>query len=135
MTEAKIYTYADSQDGVDLSPARMRLLFAAWIHHGPGFPEKVEYRVGPSKCDQFDVLWIKSDWDDENPIIAAAWIPRHQIKGRPLQLGLLGALFWAEKNQESADALNFNEVICSRNPLLSSEEVRALARNIFGESG
>jgi hypothetical protein len=134
MTEAKISTYADSQDGVELVPARTRLIFAAWIHHGPGFPEKVEYRVGPSKCGQFDVLWIKSDWDDENPMIAAAWMPRHQMRGKPLYLALLAALFAAEKNDISADGPNFNEVIGSGNSLLSSEEVRALARNIFSES-
>jgi len=131
MTEAKIFTYADSQDGVDLSPARTRLLFAAWIHHGPGFPEKVEYRVGPSKCGQFDVLWIKSDWDDENPMIAAAWMPRHQMKGKPLHLALLAALFAAEKKQTSADGPNFNEVISSGTPILSSAEVRMVASNIF----
>jgi hypothetical protein len=134
MTESKISTYADSQDGVDLSPARTRLLFAAWIHHGPGFPEKVEYRSGPSKCGQFDVLWIKSDWDDGNPIIAAAWIPRHQMKGRPLHLALLAALFAVEKNHESADGPNFNEVISSGSSLLSASEVRMVAHKVFGES-
>jgi hypothetical protein len=134
MTETKFSTYADSQDGVDLVPARTRLLFATWIHHGPGFSEKVEYRVGPSKCRQFDVLWLKSDGDDENPIIAAAWIPRHQMKGRPLHLALLAALFAAEKNHESSDGPNFNEVISSDSSLLSGSEVHAIARNIFGES-
>jgi hypothetical protein len=132
MTEAKIFTYADSQDGVDLSPARTRLLFAAWIHHGPGFPEKVEYRVGPSKCGQFDVLWLKSDWDDENPVTAAAWTPRYQMKGKPLYLALLAALFAAEKKQTSADGPNFNEVISSGTPILASAEVRTVASNIFG---
>jgi hypothetical protein len=134
MKEAKISTYADSQDGVDLVPARTRLLFAAWIHHGPGFPEKVEYRVGPSKCGQFDVLWIKSDWNDENPMIAAAWIPRRQMKGKSRHLALLAALFAAEKNHESADGPNFNEVISSDSSLLSGSEVHAIARNVFGES-
>jgi hypothetical protein len=134
MTETKIYTYADSQDGVDLSPARTRLLFAAWIHHGPGFPEKVEYRVGPSKCGQFDVLWIKSDWDDENPVSAAAWMPRCQMKGKPLHLALLAALFAVEKNHESADGPNFNEVISSGSSLLSANDVRMVASNVFGDS-
>lgn len=111
MKEPKISTYLDSQDGVDLAPTRTRLLFAAWIHHGPGFPEKVEYRVGPSKCGQFDVLWLKSDWDDANPVTAAAWTPCYQMKGKPLYLAHLAALFAADKRQTSADGPNFNEVI------------------------
>jgi len=134
MPETKISTYADSQDGVDLVPARVRLLFAARINHGPGFPEKVEYRVGPSKCGQFDVLWIKSDWDDENPVTAAAWTPRYQMKGKSLHFALLAALFTAEKKQTSADRPNFNEVISSDSSLLSASEVRTVAHKVFGES-
>ncbi len=132
--ETEISTYADSQDGADLVPGRTRLLFAAWIHHGPGFPEKVGYRVGPSKCGQFDGLWITSEWDNENPIIATAWIPRHQMKGRPLHLALLAALFAMEKNHESADGPNFDEVISSGSSLLSANDVRMVASNVFGES-
>jgi hypothetical protein len=134
MTETKIYTYADSQDGVDLSPARTRSLFAAWIHHGPGFPEKVEYRVGPSKCGQFDVLWIKSDWDEENPLTAAAWMLRHQFKGKSQHLALLKALFAAEKNDSSADGPNFNEVVGGRSALLSCAEVYQIAKDVFSDS-
>jgi hypothetical protein len=134
VTEAKISTYADSQDGVDLVPARTRLLFAAWIHHGPGFPEKVEYRVGPSKCGRFDVLWIKSEWDDANSFAAAAWTPRCQMKGKPLYLALLNALFVSQKSHESSEGPNFNEVISSDSSLLSGSEVHAIASNIFGES-
>jgi hypothetical protein len=131
MTEAKISTYADSQDGVDLPPARTRLLFAAWIHHGPGFPEKVEYRVGPSKCGQFDVLWLKSDWDDENPLTAAAWIPRRHMRGKPLHLHLLQSLFRAQKTRESANGPNFNEIASATTGLLTSKEVWDLARWVF----
>jgi hypothetical protein len=129
-----VSTYLESTIGSDLVPARTRLLFAAWIHHGPGFPEKVEYRVGPSKCGQFDVLWLKSEWDDGNPVTAAAWTPRYQMKGKPLYLALLAALFAADKRQNSADGPNFNEVVGGRSALLSSAEVYQLAKDVFSDS-
>lgn len=133
MKPDKVATY-HSNDGVDLVPARTRLLFAAWIHHGPGFPEKVEYQIGPSKCGQFDVLWIKGDWDPENPTSAAAWIPRQQMHGKPLHLHLLQSLFSAQKTRESANGPNFSEVAVASKSLLSSAEVWKEADEVFGKS-
>jgi hypothetical protein len=97
-------------------------------HHDPLDGFRVE---GKEYLDETD----ERAWDNENPMIAAAWMPRHQMKGKTLHLALLAALFAAEKNDSSADGPNFNEVIGSGNPVLSSEEVRALARSSFGESG
>jgi hypothetical protein len=133
MMETEISTYADSQDGVDLVPGRTRLLFAAWIHHGPGFPEKVGYRVGPSKCGRFDVLWIKSEWDNEDAVSAAAWMPRRQMRGKPQHLALLKALFVAQKSHASSDGPNFNEVARATNALLTSREVCDVTRKTFGD--
>lgn len=131
MSTSKASTYLDSNDGADLAPARTRLLFSAWIHHGPGFPEKVEYRVGSSKCGQFDVLWIKADWDQENPTRADAWIPRRHMRGKPLHLHLLQSLFRAQKTRESANGLNLNEIASATTGLLTSKEVWDLARWVF----
>jgi hypothetical protein len=134
MKKAKISTYADSQDGVDLAPARTRLLFAAWIDHGPGASEKAEYRVGPSRCGKFDVLWISSDFDDGESRNAAAWIPRHQMKGKTLQLALLAGLFAAEKAHLELDEPNFSEIAPSPKAALTVQDVRRLSEEVFGNS-
>jgi hypothetical protein len=132
MKETNIATYLDSQDGVDLVPTRTRLLFSAWIDHGPGSSEKAEYRVGPSKCGKFDVLWISSDFDDGASRNAAAWVPRHQMKGKALQLALLEGLFAAEKAEYDLDEPNFSEVDPASKAALTVREVGQVARHVFG---
>ena len=132
MKETKVATYLDSQEGVDLVPTRTRLLFSAWIDHGPGASEKAEYRVGPSQCGKFDVFWISSDFDDGESSNAAAWIPRHQMKGKALWLALLKGLFKAEKAHLDIDEPNFSEVDSSIKALLSAAEIRQSAEEVFG---
>ena len=124
----------DSNDGADLVPTRTRLLFSAWIDHGPGSSEKAEYRVGPSKCGKFDVLWILSDFDDGETRNAAAWMPRHQMKGKALQLALLEGLFAAEKAEHDLDEPNFSEIEPSPKAVLSASEVRRVAAKVFDSS-
>jgi hypothetical protein len=131
MKETNIATYLDSNDGADLVPSRTRLLFSAWIDHGPGSSEKAEYRIGPSNCGRFDVLWISSDFGDGETRNAAAWIPRHQMIGKALQLALLEALFAAEKAEHDLDEPNFSEVAPSPRAALSDGEVRKLADKVF----
>ena len=131
MSTSKVSTYLDSNDGTDLLPTRSRLLFSAWIDHGPGSSEKAEYRIGPSKCGKFDVLWISSDFDDGETRNAAAWIPRHRMRGKALQLALLEALFAAEKAEHDLDESNFSEVAPSPRAALSNGEVRKLANKGF----
>ena len=135
MKSHSIATYADSNIGVDLEPTRTRLLFAAWISHGPGFSEKVEYRIGPSKCGCFDVLWTFAEPDVDERIHAAAWLPRHEMKGKSMHCALLEALFRAEKKHSSADGPNFSEVIGSERALLASKEVWQIADGIFTRKG
>jgi len=131
MKETKIGTYLDSQDGVDLVPTRTRLLFSAWIDHGPGSSEKAEYRIGPSKSGRYEVLWISSELDYGETRNAAAWIRRHQMIGKALQLALLEALFAAEKAEHDLDEPNFSEVAPSPRAALSNREVRKLADKVF----
>ena len=132
MKETKIATYLDSHPGGGLTPSRTRLLFAAWIDHGPGASEKAEYRVGPSQCGKFDVFWISSDFDDGESSNEAAWIPRHQMKGKALWLALLKGLFEAEKAQLDIDEPNFSEVDSSIKALLSAAEIRQAAKEVCG---
>ena len=135
MKSHSIATYADSKIGVDLEPTRTRLLFAAWISHGPGFSEKVEYRIGPSKCGRFDVLWTLAEPDVDERIHAAAWMPRHEMKGKSMHCALLEALFQMEKTHFSADGPNFSEVIGSDRVLLSSKEVWQITYGVFSQIG
>ena len=134
MKETKIATYLDSHPGGDLTPSRTRLLFAAWIDHCPGASEKADYRIGPSQCGKFDVLWISSDFDDGESRNAAAWIPRHQMKGKTLQLALLAGLFAAEKTHLELDEPNFSEIAPSPKAALTVQDVRRLSEEVFGNS-
>jgi len=131
MTSTNISTYLDSNTGSDLEPTRTRLLFSAWIDHGPGASEMAEYRIGPSQCGKFDVLWISSDFDDGESSNAAAWIPRHRMKGKILQLALLAGLFSAEKTHLELDEPNFSEIAPNPKAVLTSSEVRRIAADIF----
>ena len=131
MNTKKISTYLDSNTGIDIKPARTRLLFSAWIDHGPGSSEKAEYRIGPSKCGKFDVLWISSDFDDGETCNAAAWMPRHQMRGKALQLALLEGLFAAEKAEHDLDEPNFSEVARDAPALLSIKDIQSVAYNVF----
>lgn len=132
---SSVATYLDSGTAVDLTPTRTRLLFSAWIDHGPGSSEKADYRIGPSRCGKFDVLWISSDFDDGETCNAAAWIPRHQMKGKELQLALLEGLLAAEKAEHDLDEPNFSEIEPSPKAALSSSEVRHVVTKIFGSDG
>jgi hypothetical protein len=133
MSNEKIPTYFDSSIGDDLSPGRTRLLFAAYIDRSPIDSEEIEYRVGPSKCDRFDVLWRKSDWNNEDSTTAMSWLPRQQISGKELHVALLEALFKAEKENLEIDEPNFSEIIDSKDSLLSTDEAGQLAARIFSD--
>jgi hypothetical protein len=132
MPQNKVSTYLDSTTGADIAPSRTKLLFSAWIDHGPGSSEKAEYRIGPSQCGQFDVLWISSDFDDGESRNAAAWVPRHSMKGKALQMALLEGLFAAEKAHLDLDEPNFSEVARAPHAALSSADVWQAAANVFG---
>lgn len=133
MSNEKIPTYFDSDIGSDLSPGRTRLLFAAYIDRSPIDSEEIEYRVGPSKCGRFDVLWRKSDWNNEDSTTAVSWLPRQQICGKELHVALLEALFKAEKENLEIDEPNFSEIIDSEDSLLSTDEAGQLAARIFSD--
>ncbi len=134
MNNTTVLTYIDSDAGVDLLPMRTRLVFTAHLGHSPGLSEIVEYRLGPSDCGQYDVLWCSSDWCDEVQTTAVAWLPRHQIKGKALPSALLRALFKAEMAQNKSAVPQFDEVLESRRGLLSSREVREIAEQTLSDA-
>jgi len=123
--------YLDSPVGLELIPTRTRLLFAARLHHGPGHVEEVQYRIGPSRCGRYDVLWTFGDWDEEGVKNALAWTPRHVRRGQPLHRHLLASLFQAENTTGHAEAPPFSEVKSSPPALLPSELVWAVVGEVF----
>jgi hypothetical protein len=131
MQSQQVFTHLDS-DPRTLAPGRTRFLFAAYIDRSPIDTEKVEYRIGPSKCGKFDALWLMSDFDDYASRTAAAWTPRHQMKGKALQLALLEGLFAAEKTHLELDEPNFSELAPTRGSLLSAREIGQAATAVFG---
>ena len=127
-------TYVDA-NASDLAPVRTRLVFGAGLSHGPGFNEYVEYRIGRSACGQFDVLWQKTDWVDEEPRLeAVAWLQRGTLKGKKLSLALLEAVLEAEKRDYNPDGPNFSEVHENQKGILKGNEVWALVDEVFKDS-
>jgi hypothetical protein len=130
---AKVFTYVES-DASDLQPARSsKLLFAAYLFHGPGFDEELQFRVGTSRCGRYDVLWQDSDWNETGKS-AAAWLPKGHLTRRALWEILLIALWQAEKAAYDYDGPAFNEVNSQRKSLLSSKEVWEIAERVWSRS-
>ena len=127
-------SYLDRKHGNDLTPSRTRLLFAALLSHGAGFSESVEYRIGPTKCGDFDVLWVKGDWiEDGHQLQPIVWLPRHELRGRALHLVLLKAWMSAEREVNGATTANFDEVERRRGALLSATQVVKVVGSVFGK--
>ena len=134
MTASKsdLSTYIDSAVGVDLVPApRAKLLFKAWLDHGPGHSEEMFFSVGPSKCELYDVLWIKSDWADM--VSALAWLPKGQLKGSTLFRVPLAGYWRAEKKENEWEEPNYSEIDTDKKSALSAKEVNDLVKQIWPE--
>lgn len=129
MKAVEIATYLDSEAGNDLEPSRTRLLFTYRASHASGFSEEVDYRVGPSKCGKFDVLWGRCDSCGMNAVV---WIPRHLKRGKALHVALLSGLFAAQADVFGSDAPCFDEVDTSRGALMTSKDVCEVADAVFG---
>jgi len=104
-------------------------LFRAWIDRAPGGSEQIEMRVGPTKCDRFDALWLSSDlWPDRS---AVAWIPRGTLSGDELWQSLIEAYWIAERDVNVWDGPNFSEVIGDKRSVLSSKTLDRLSAKVW----
>jgi hypothetical protein len=88
-------TYIDNPNCINIKPSRTKLLFRAWLDHGPGSSELIEVRWGPTKCGVYDALWMQSDWIEGKE--AVAWLPRRSLKSTELWTTLLTAYWQREK--------------------------------------
>ena len=126
----EVFTYIES-DTSDLLPERgSKLLFAAYLFHGPGFEEELQFRIGPSKCGRYDVLWLGSDWNEEGPS-ALAWIPKGDLTTTTLCKKLLIAAWRTEKADYGYDRPVFHEIKSNEKSLLPSEAVWQIAAQVW----
>jgi hypothetical protein len=127
-----IKTYLKDAGGADLEPSRTRLVFRAWLDHGPGSSEEVAVFVGPTKCGQFDALWINTDSAPAKDAIA--WIPRKQLSGTSLWLGLLEAYWTGERDVNDSDRPNYDEIIADPRAIATKTQLSDLAARIWPDN-
>lgn len=127
-----IKTYLEDAGGANLVPSRTRLVFRAWLDHGPGSSEEVAVFVGPTKCGQFDALWINTDSAPAKDAIA--WIPRKQLSGTSLWLGLLEAYWTGERDVNDSDRPNYDEIIADPRAIATKTQLSDLAARIWPDN-
>lgn len=125
-----VKTYLKDPDGVDLIPSRTRLLFRAYLGHGPGHSEQLCMFIGPTRCGRFDALWLSTDWSNSKKQ-AVAWLPRREMTGADLWQTLLEAYWRAEKEENEADQANYDEIIPDAKAMAAPSDVKALGAIIW----
>ena len=126
-------TYIESEEGSGLVPAsRARLLFKAWMNHGPGHSEEIRFYVGSSKCGLYDLLWQKTDWVDAE-VFTLAWLPKGLLTGKGLYKALLAAYWSAERKTNEWQSPNYDEIIADKKSAISSEDLKKVVRQIWPE--
>jgi hypothetical protein len=130
MTTARFYNcYQDQELG--LSPNSTRVVFKAMIYHGMGHQENQWIRIGADDTKQWDVLWLRTDWDEGTvPLI---WVAKGSLRGRTLWTSLVQAWFAAAKVAEHATEPPYSEFTPADNTLLDEEVIQAIAQQVWPE--
>jgi hypothetical protein len=121
--------YQDQDPG--LEPKSTRLAFKAVIFHGPGHQENQWIRIGADDTKQWDVLWLRTDWDEG--IVPLVWVPKGSLRGRTLWISLVHAWFAAAKVAEHATEPPYSEFTPGDNTLLDEEDIRTIALEVWPE--
>lgn len=130
MTTPRFYNcYQDRDPG--LEPKSTRLVFKAVIFHGPGHQDNQWIRIGADESKQWDVLWLRTDWDEG--IVPLVWVAKGSIRGRDLWTGLVHAWFTGSKLGQQADAPPYDEYTTAPNALLDEEDIQAIAEQVWPE--
>jgi hypothetical protein len=134
MTPPRFYNcYQDQDQDPGLTPKTTRLVFKAMIYHGMGHQENQWIRVGADDTKQWDVLWLRTDWDEG--IVPLIWVAKGTLRGRALWTGLVHAWFAAAKVAERATDPPYSEFTPVDNTLLDEEDIQAIAQQVWpGES-
>ena len=130
MTTTRFYNcYQDQDPG--LSPKSTRLAFKAVIFHGTGHDEIQRIRIGSDVTKQWDVLWLRTDWDEG--MVPLTWVAKGSLRGRPLWTGLVQAWFAGAKATEQATAPPYDEFTPTDNALLDERTVQAIVEQVWPE--
>lgn len=113
-------------------PGRTRLVLRAGFDGGgPGHSEEWNLRLGPETDGKWDVLWVRTDWDEQAAPVA--WLPRGALRGRELALALLSGWFEALRDHEDAEAPPFEEVQRAKSALLTARDLSRLSKRVWPE--
>lgn len=130
MTTPRFFNcYQDQDPG--LEPKSTRLVFKAVIFHGPGYQENQWIRVGADDTKQWDVLWLRTDWDEG--IVPLVWVAKGSLRGRALWTGLVHAWFAGAKAAQDATEPPYDEFTSTKNGLLDELAVQAIAEQVWPE--
>ena len=130
MTTPRFFNcYQDQDPGVE--PKSTRLVFKAAIFHGPGHQENQWIRVGADDTKQWDVLWLRTDWDEG--IVPLVWVAKGALRGRALWTGLIHAWFAGAKAAQDATQTPYDEFTPTKNGLLDATAVQAIAEQVWPE--
>ena len=130
MTTTRFYNCYQDQD-LGLSPKSTRLAFKAVIFHGSGHDEIQRIRIGSDETKQWDVLWLRTDWDEG--MVPLTWVAKDSLRGRPLWTGLVHAWFAGAKAAEQATAPPYDEFTPADNALLDEETIQAIVEQVWPE--
>ena len=130
MTTTRFYNcYQDQDPG--LAPKSIRLVCKAVIFHGSGHDEIQRIRIGSDETKQWDVLWLRTDWDEG--MAPLTWVARGSLRGRPLWTGLVLAWFAGAKAAEQATAPPYDELTPADNALLDEETIQVIVEQVWPE--
>lgn len=122
--------YQDQDPG--LSPKSTRLVCKAVIFHGSGHDEIQRIRIGSDETKQWDVLWLRTDWDEGT--VPLTWVAKGSLRGRPLWTGLVHAWFAGAKSAEQATEPPYDEFTPADNALLDEETIQAIVEQVWPEA-
>lgn len=130
MTPPRFFNcYQDQDPG--LSPKSTRLVFRAMIYHGMGHQENQWIRIGSDDTKQWDVLWLRTDWDEGT--VPLVWVAQGNLRGRPLWTSLVRAWFAAAKAAEHATEPPYSEFTPADDTLLDGDDIDAIAQEVWPE--
>jgi hypothetical protein len=96
-----------------------------------GHQENQWIRVGADYTKKWDVLWLRTDWDEGT--VPLAWVAKGTLRGRALSSGLVHAWFLGSKLGQDADAPPYDEYTAADHALLDEASVQAIVAQVWPE--
>lgn len=122
-----------AHDVPGLEPGRLKLVFRAGFDGGgPGRSEEWVLRLGPDTEGVWDVLWLKSDWDEAPTPVA--WIVRGSLRGKALAAALVKAWLTALRDHEDAEGPPYEDVHASKTAMLRRRDLSRIESAVWPET-